>query len=328
MKHISIFVPDGSNIISSIVGPFKVFHAVNQFLVMNGQQPYYSIDVVGTRKENFQYEGIFSVNCNKLYTEVNQTDLIIIPACRPESIPEMLEKNQEPLKWIRDMHVVNGTEVASLCMGAFILASTGLVNGKECSTHWMAVDMFRKMYPEVNLVSHKIITEDDGIYSSGGAFSFLNLLLHLVEKFNGKDMAVMLAKQFEVDYARNNQSSFAMFIGQKQHEDQQVLESQKFIESNFQHKISVEDLAKKAAVSKRNFIRRFKNATNHTPLEYIQKVKIEAAKKMLESENIGVSDVMNTVGYSDGKSFRDLFRRLTGLTPNDYKLKYNRTVYN
>lgn len=327
MKHVTIFVPKGSNVISSIVGPYKVFNSINQMLVRQGKQPYYTIQVAGTEKQNIQYQGIFSINCPVTFDEVTTTDLIVIPACQPHCIPEMLEQNQQALRWVRDQHVVNGAEVASLCMGAFMLAATGLVDGKECATHWMGAEMFKKMYPKVNLVNQKVITDDNGIYSSGGAYSFLNLLLHLVEKFNGKDHAVTLAKQFEIDYSRSNQSQFAMFIGHKQHDDKDVLKTQEYIESNFQDKISIEHLANMASVSKRNFIRRFKNATHHTPLEYVQKVKIEAAKRMFESESIGVNDVMYTIGYSDSKSFRELFRRFTGLSPNDYKLRYNRLTY-
>jgi len=326
MKHITVFVPKGSNVLSSVVGPYKVFNSVNQLLVQQGKQPFYHVEVAGTVNSNLLYDDIFAINCKKRFHEIDQTDLIVIPACHPHCIPEMMKDNAEALKWIRDQHLIHGTEVASLCVGAFLLAGTGLVDNKDCATHWMAADLFRSMFPQVNLVDDSVIIDSDGIYSSGGAYSFLNLLLHLVEKFNGKSIAISIAKQFEIDYSRNSQSQFAMFLGHKRHEDKGVLMTQDFIESNFEQKISVEELANMASVSKRNFIRRFKDATNHTPLEYIQRVKIEAAKRSFESKSIGVNDVMYSVGYSDSKSFRELFRRFTGLSPNDYKLRYNRAL--
>jgi transcriptional regulator GlxA family with amidase domain len=326
MKHITIFVHKGINILSRVVGPYKVFNRVNSILVQTGLQPFYQVEVVGTELVNSQYDDIFSVNCEKTFDQIENTDLIVIPACQPECLPEMLLDNKEAIKWIRDQHLLKGTEIASLCVGAFFLASTGLINGKQCATHWAVADSFRTMFPEVNLVDSNVIVDTDGFYSSGGAYSFLNLLIHLVEKFNGKEIAILLAKQFQIEYSRDNQNQFAMFFGQKQHEDHDILKTQLYIESNFQDKISVDELANMVAVSKRNFIRRFKSATSNTPLEYIQKVKVEAAKRQLETENIGINDVMYSVGYNDAKSFRELFRRVTGLSPNDYKLRYNRAA--
>jgi transcriptional regulator GlxA family with amidase domain len=213
-------------------------------------------------------------------------------------------------------------------MGAFVLARTGLVDGKQCSTHWAAMEMFKKMYPKVNLVSNKIVTEEDGIYTSGGAYSFLNLMLHLVGKYCGRDAAIYISKYFEIEIDRQDQNQFVIFQGQKEHNDIAIKEAQNFIESNVTDKISVEELAKKSAISSRNFVRRFKKATQNTPLEYIQRVKIEAAKRSLESTQQNVNEVMYQVGYADQKAFRTVFKKYVGLSPVAYKAKYNMTVLN
>src|SRR5204863_9656657 len=170
-----------------------------------------------------------------------------------------------------------GAEVASLCIGAFLLADTGLLSGKKCSTHWNAANQFREMFPDVELVDGSIITEEKGIYSSGGANSYWSLLLYMVEKYTDRDTAILASKFFAVDIDRDSQAAFMMFEGQKNHEDAEILKAQEFIEENFQEKITVNELADKHAIGRRSFERRFKKATNNTVVEYMQRVKIEAA---------------------------------------------------
>jgi transcriptional regulator GlxA family with amidase domain len=205
-----------------------------------------------------------------------------------------------------------------------MLASTGLLNGKECSSHWISANLFREMFPEVTLVDGRIVTEQQGLYSSGGATSYWNLLLHLVEKYAGREMVIRASKVFALEIDRKSQSPFIMFNGQKKHEDEPIKQAQEFIEQNITDKISVEDLSLKFAIGRRHFERRFKKATNNTPLEYIQRVRIEAAKKKLETSGMNVNEVMYDVGYNDIKAFRTVFKKLTGLAPIDYRNKYNK----
>jgi transcriptional regulator GlxA family with amidase domain len=236
-----------------------------------------------------------------------------------------VRENQGFLPWITQQYK-DGAEVASLCVGAFLLAATGLVTGRKCATHWMAANEFRRMYPEVNLVEDKIITDEYGIYSSGGAFSYLNLVLYLIEKYAGRDVAVFCSKAFQIDIQRDSQSPFIMFKGQKDHEDDVIKRAQEFIEGNFEDRITVDQLASMLAVSRRNLERRFKKATSNTVVEYIQRVKIEAAKMRLESSRENVNEVMYKVGYTDPKAFRVTFKRITSLSPVQYRNRYNREL--
>jgi transcriptional regulator GlxA family with amidase domain len=180
------------------------------------------------------------------------------------------------------------------------------------------------MFPEVRLVDGRIVTEQQGLFSSGGATSYWNLLLYLVEKYAGRDIAIMASKIYALEIDRKSQSPFVMFNGQKNHEDQPIKEAQEFIEKNVTEKISVENLAVQFAIGRRHFERRFKKATNNTPIEYIQRVKIEAAKKQLESSSKNINEVMYDVGYSDPKAFRTTFKKITGLSPVEYKNRYNK----
>ena len=321
MKHVSILVPEEA-VLAAITDPRYMFTAVNDFLHRAGKPPMFKVQLVGLSKEVLLNQGTFSVHTDAQIKDIQKTDLIFVPAISGD-LPAALKKNEAFVPWIVKQHAL-GAEVASLCIGAFLLASTGLLNGKKCSTHWIYANDFRNMFPEVTLVDDKIITEEDGLYSSGGATSYFNLLVYLIEKYAGREMAILIAKFFAIEIDRKSQSPFIMFSGQKKHEDEPIRMAQEFIEKNVTERISVEELAVKFAIGRRHFERRFKKATNNTPVEYIQRVKIEAAKKYLENSRKNVNEVMYEVGYSDTKAFRTVFKKITGLSPIDYKNKYNK----
>jgi transcriptional regulator GlxA family with amidase domain len=323
MKHISILVPKGA-ILGSLEGSRQLLTQVNEFYKSKDEPPPFKVQLVGISKETPVSGGLFTVHSHLLLDEVKKTDLIIIPAIDGD-LKEAMEINSAFIPWIVK-HYTKGAEVASLCLGAFLLASTGLLNGKKCATHWLAANAFRKMFPDVTLVTEKIITDEQGIYSSGGAFSYLNLILYLIEKYTGRDMAILAAKVFAIEMERQNQSSFIIFQGQKEHDDEPIKKAQEIIEKNFQDKLTVDQLASMLAIGRRNLERRFKKATANTVVEYMQRVKIEAAKISLESSRENVNEVMYNVGYTDPKAFRTTFKKITGLTPVDYRNKYTRVM--
>lgn len=321
MIHISILIPEKS-ILASLEGTRQLFAQVNNFMAMQGAPPMFNIQLVGLQHATPAAGGKFTVNADALIDDVNKTDLIVIPAVDGD-LKEAVENNKDFLPWIVKHHV-QGAEVASLCVGAFILAATGLLDGKRCATHWVAEKEFRAMYPQIDLVTEKIITEENGIYSSGGAFSYMNLILHLIEKYAGRDMAILCAKVFAIEIERTNQSAFIIFQGQKEHDDDEIKEAQAYIEKNYTEKLSVDELAGILALGRRSLERRFKKATANTITEYIQRVKVEAAKKSLETTRKTINEIMYEVGYNDTKAFRNTFKKVTGLSPIEYKNKYNK----
>lgn len=321
MKHISILVPETA-VIESIADPSYLFRMVNEFLESTGKPALFKVQLVGLSKEVRLNNSLFSVHPDQVISEVNQTDLIFIPALSG-SLKTALSLNKDFLPWII-AHYHKGAEVASLCIGAFLLASTGLLKGKQCSTHWLHANEFREMFPDVTLVDGSIITEEQRLYSSGGANSYWNLLLYLVEKYTDRNTAILASKFFAIDIDRESQSAFMMFQGQKDHEDPEIRKVQEFIESNYQEKITVDQLAEMSALGRRSFERRFSKATNNTVVTYIQRVKIEAAKRSFESSRKNITEVMYDVGYTDTKAFRDVFKKITGLTPIEYRNKYNK----
>jgi transcriptional regulator GlxA family with amidase domain len=319
--RISVYVPKNA-VVEAISPAYRLFKTTNDFLTAAGKKRKFDVEYVGLQKNIKANDGEYTVKTDKLLDEVQKTDLIFIPALYG-NMRQAVMNNSTAIPWLQHMHK-KGAEVASLCIGAFLLGATGLVNGKKCSTHWAYCNEFREMYPDVEVVDGAVVTEEGRIYSSGGAHSLWNLLLYLLEKYTDRHTAILASKYFAIDIDRNSQAAFAMFTGQKNHTDKEILKAQEYIEKNTHEKISIADLATITATGRRTFERRFKLATNNAVLEYIQRIKIEAAKRQLENSRKNITEVMYEVGYTDTKVFRDLFKKITGLTPIEYRNKYNK----
>jgi transcriptional regulator GlxA family with amidase domain len=321
MKHLTILVPDGENNLSSIVGAYKIFTRANVYWNGIGNKTLFKIELAGISKQVDFHGGLFSVKPHTHISKISKTHLVIIPSLN-HNYQNAVKGNKLMIDWIAKQHR-NGAEIASICTGAFMLASSGLLDGRTCSTHWAVAENFRSMFPKVDLQTDKLITDENGIYTNGGAYSFLNLILYLVEKYYDRQTAIFCSKVFQIEMDRQNQSAFTIFTGQKLHGDEMVKKAQAYIESKLHEKISVEHLASKFSVGRRNFDRRFIKATGNTPVEYSQRVKIESAKKAFEISRKTVNQVMYDVGYSDVKAFRETFRKITGMSPLEYRDRYN-----
>ncbi|HEY4325849.1 MAG TPA: helix-turn-helix domain-containing protein [Mucilaginibacter sp.] len=325
MKHVSILIPEGDCSLANIEGTHQILCRVNDYLAEEGRAAEFIVQLVGQHEETRMKKGRFAVRPDVLLQDVSHTDLIIIPAVHG-NMQQIMVDNELMLNWIVKQYK-GGAAVAALCIGAFVLAGTGLLDGKSCATHWEFANRFRQMFPAVNLMDDRIITDESNLYTSGGAYSWLNLVLYLVEKFAGRSIAVRCAKGFEVDIERGSQSPFIIFRPQKAHQDIAVKKAQEYIEANVHAQISVGDLASMLALGRRNLERRFKNATANTVKEYMQRVKIEAVKQRLETTREGVYEAMIKVGYSDPKTFRAIFKKVTGISPLQYRNRYNKDFF-
>jgi transcriptional regulator GlxA family with amidase domain len=326
MKHLSILVPDDQTTMSTIaciIGSYQVFTEANNYRVRKGEAARFTVALVGATSQDYLNNTILSIKHHAAIDEVDHSDLIIIPASGIRSYETATVNNRKLIDWVRQQYK-QGAEVASMCAGSFMLASTGLLEGRTCSTHWAMAEQFRELFPGVNLQTDKLITDENGIYTNGGAYSFLHLLMYLVEKFYDRSTAIHCAKYFQVDLDRQLQAGFSIFSGHKKHSDEAVLNAQQFIEENYREKISIEKLSSGLGVGRRNFDRRFIKATGLTPLDYLQRVKTEAAKKMFETTRKNVNEIMYEVGYNDSKAFREVFSRVTGMTPIEYRMKFSR----
>lgn len=319
MKNVAILVAENA-VVEAVADPRYMFTTVNDLLRAQGKEPAFRIQMLGLRDQVKLADGLFTIRVDATPDKAIKPDLIIIPALSGD-LEQAIALNEDFIPWIVFQHRL-GAEVASLCLGAFLLAATGLVDGKSCSTHWQFANQFRHMFPSVNLVHDRVITEQAGIYTSGGANSYWNLLLHLVEKYTDRKMAIAASKYFVLDIDKKSQSPFTIFKGQKLHDDEAVIRAQDYIETNFTERIGIEDLCRMLGVGRRTFERRFRRATHNSVVEYIQRVKIEAAKRELETGRKTVNEVMYEVGYSDTKAFRDVFRKVTSVSPVEYRRKF------
>ncbi|RZM20893.1 MAG: helix-turn-helix domain-containing protein [Pedobacter sp.] len=301
----------------SVAAIFDVFESVNRFYQEEGLPPHFAVQTIGTGTPGLAYPKFpqRSIEDDQRY------DLIIVPAFNSGDIPAYIQENTHILAWLHQQHR-HGTEIASVCSGAFLLAATGLLNDKSATTHMDAISEFTAAFPKVNIQPEAVVTCDQGIYTSGGATSSFHLLIQLIEKYGDRSMAIRVAKFFAIDLDRNHQTYFGSFQPKQTHHDELVKKVQQRIKSDFAAITTIEELLKDIPTSRRNFVRRFKLVTGNTPIEYLQKTRIEAAKRYLEKTSGGILESMIESGYNDQKAFRLLFKKTVGITPSAYRSKY------
>jgi transcriptional regulator GlxA family with amidase domain len=282
--------------------------------------PYFRTELVGVKSKMVRSTPSFKIDCDTTLDQVKETDLLIIPAMEFD-VKEKIQQNKSALPHILRLYH-QGTEVASLCTGAFLLAATGLLHHKSATTHWYSAAQFRSMFPDIRLEDQKIIIDEGGIYTSGGASSSMHLGLYITEKYCGKETANMATRMLLLDTNDASQARYSMFIPQKLHSDEAIRHAQRIIEEDQEEKYSVQTLADSVHLSRRSFIRRFKSATGNTPVEYLQRMNVEKAKRLLEKSKSTVEEIIYSLGYNDIHSFRKLFVRYTDLTPKEYRVRY------
>ncbi|HEX2920615.1 MAG TPA: helix-turn-helix domain-containing protein [Bacteroidales bacterium] len=279
--------------------------------------------VSSTREKTIQgsYGNFFGTD--KTIYEIKRPDILVIPGFDRGfdsvlSDCEMIEK-------IREFYN-EGTDIATVCTGSFILAATGLLDNKIATTHWLYSHEFTNRFPKTELVIDRMMIDHDRICMSGGASSFQNLMIYLVEKYISRELAIFMTKLLLIDNNRFLQSPYTIFNGQKTHGDESVLLAQQAIEKRTNEFITIDELAQITNMSKRNFLRRFKQATGDTPFVYMQRTKVEAAKTMMDGSQDHLTDIALKTGYNDFSSFRKSFKKYTGIAPQEYRKKY--TYYN
>jgi len=300
----------------SVAAVFDVFESVNRFYQETGHPDHFSIQTISSGTDN-PYPHL----PQRAIEEPHHYDLIIIPAFSSGDIAGYIKENAHVLSWLREQHR-QGTELASVCSGAFLLAATGLLNGRSATTHMDAINEFSVAFPLVNIQPEAVVTSDQGIYTSGGATSSFHLLIQLIENYCDRQMAIRVAKFFAIDLDRNHQTYFGSFQPKQTHHDELVKKVQQRIKDDFAAITTIEELLKDIPTSRRNFVRRFKLVTGNTPIEYLQKTRIEAAKRYLEKTSGGILESMIESGYNDQKAFRLLFKKTVGITPSAYRSKY------
>jgi transcriptional regulator GlxA family with amidase domain len=305
------------------IGPLEILSRAGSLHAEgNGSplEPFFRARLVSASPSGVTSACGYSVTCHATLDTVAATDLVIVPAF-DGNVLQQLERNRSFIPWVRRMYD-GGADVASICTGAFLLAEAGLLDGKSATTHWIAHDLFASRYPQVSLKPDAIVVDHGRVCTSGGATAFLTLTVYLVEKYCGGETARTTAKIFLIDINKGPQTAYAIFSAQKNHADRSILDAQDLIEREASRDLTVEELARHVAMSRRNFIRRFKTATGNTPSEYIQRVRVESAKHALEASTDAVDAIAGRTGYEDAGSFRKVFKRFTGVTPSEYRRRY------
>lgn len=319
MKHISI-LPLYDSTLTSIDSTHQMLTRVNDFMKYQGKSPFYNVEIVGLKKETKLNEGLYSVYADKTINQIEKTDVIILPLLCGD-FPKAISKNKKYSDWVIAQYH-NNAEIVCLCVGSFFLASTGLLNERKCAVHWAAKNEFKAMFPHVKVIDDTIITDERGIYTCGGGYSYLNLLLHIIEKHLGREISILASKMFEIDIERKSQNPYMIFVGQKRHGDEMVLKAQELIENNPTQHFIVDEVCDKLGIGRRTFERRFKKGTGNSIVEYIQRVKVEFAKKHLETGRKTVNEIIYETGYNDVDAFRRVFKKFTDLSPVDYRRKF------
>ncbi|WP_316811101.1 GlxA family transcriptional regulator [Pedobacter heparinus] len=323
MTQVALLLPNKYRLLS-VAAILDVFDTVNSYYEANGEEALFNLSILYAANSNNDVP-VFNRHKPRPLHSAGPQDLILIPAFGTADLPVAIEENLEFLPWLIQQHE-NGVELASFCTGAFLLGASGLLDGKSATTHIHASTVFAASYPDVYLRPNEVVTYDHGIYTSGGATSTFHLLLRLIHNYGNREIAVRIAKVFAIDMNRGQQSYFGTFIPSRDHGDDLVFKTQLCIENSYDKATTIEDILQQIPASRRNIERRFKQATGNTLIEYLQKTRIEKAKKLLEQTNQSILEVMLNSGYNDQKAFRQLFKKSSGMTPKDYRDKFKARV--
>jgi transcriptional regulator GlxA family with amidase domain len=308
---------------STAVGPMEVFrHAGSLWNVLTGQsqKPYFHVTTASADGRPVECDGPIFIKPEAAIRDIRKTDLIFIPTTGL-SIDDVVERNGPVVPWLK-LWQKRGAEIASVCSGVGLVAATGMLDGKRATTHWALAERFREKYPKVKWMPELMVTEDRGFYCGGGVHAALDLSLYLVEKFCGHEIAMESSKALLIETPRAWQAGFAVIPLKTEHNDESISLAQDWLHQNFHRTFSLETPAKRAGMSLRNFIRRFKEATGDSPLTYLQKLRVAAAKRLLESNHRTMQEVSDAVGYQDVAFFRSLFQRHTGVSPSAYRERF------
>lgn len=308
---------------STAIGPMEVFKhagALWNFLTGTEADPRFHVTTASADGRAVRCDGPIYIQPDTSIAKIRKSELIFIPTTGV-SVDDVVERNAAVVPWLKRWHK-RGVPIASVCSGVGLVAATGLLDGRRATTHWGLAERFRQKYPRVKWMPELMVTEDRGFYCGGGVHAALDLSLYLVEKFCGHDIALQTAKALLIETPRAWQAGFAVVPLKTEHSDDSISSAQEWLHENFHRTFPLEAPAHRVGMSLRNFVRRFKQATGDSPLIYLQKLRIAAAKRLLEGDHRTMQEISDAVGYQDVAYFRQLFQRHTGASPSAYRRRF------
>jgi transcriptional regulator GlxA family with amidase domain len=308
---------------STAIGPMEVFrHAGSLWNYLTGSKPrpLFRVTTASADGRAVRCDGNIRIKPDVPINHIRRTELIFIPTTGL-NVDNVVERNATLIPWLRRWQK-RGAGIASVCSGVGLIAATGMLDGRRATTHWGLAQQFRDKYPKVKWMPDLMVTEDRGLYCGGGVHAALDLSLYLVEKFCGHEIAIQTAKALLIETPRAWQAGFAIVPLKTQHSDDTISTAQEWLHQNFHRDVPLDGLARQVGMSVRNFVRRFKQATGDSPLIYLQKLRVSAAKRLLENDHRSVQEISDAVGYEDVAFFRELFERHTGVAPSAYRKQF------
>jgi transcriptional regulator GlxA family with amidase domain len=305
---------------STAVGPIEVFHAAGRLWnSLNGAPaaPRFRVRIASIDGRPVTSLCALGLVPSCAIREIRRSDIIVVPASLHTDIPGCAAL----LPWLRRWHA-RGAWIAGICSGVAFLAEAGLLEGRRATTHWAVAEALRLRHPGVLWQPEHFITEDNGVFCSGGVYAALDLSLYMVEKLCGHEIALQCARSLLLSMPRTRQTGYAVLPLSRSHGDPQMRDAEDFLQQHFDRDIAIDELARRAGMGPRNFIRRFKAATGRLPGAYLQALRIAAAKELLEQSNAPIQTVCARAGYADLAFFRRLFKRHTGMTPAEYRRRF------
>jgi transcriptional regulator GlxA family with amidase domain len=318
MKHVTIIaVPKALG--STVTIPLEMLNAANDIAKSRRQlDKLVTIELAsGSDTTELVLSGGMRINCQTTLDSISNSDLIFVPGIwgNPRS---SLPKLKPMMNWLAQQYKAGNT-LCSMVTGSFFLAEAGLLRGRPATTHWRFFDEFTQRYPNIKLQRKRFITSDERLYCTGSINAVRDLMLHFVEQLYGDSIAREIARQFTHELKRSYESLLLNEDQQRSHHDEEIIKVQEWLDQNYQAGVVISGLAKRFKLSVRSLNRRFKLATNASPLQYLQSLRIEHAKELLKQSNLAVSEVADMVGYQDASYFTSLFKKVTAVTPIEYR---------
>jgi transcriptional regulator GlxA family with amidase domain len=316
-----VLLDDGLS--STAVIPVEIFHSAGALwneLRAEPAEPAFRVTTVTLDGGPVRSATGFSLAPQAAIDDIERTDIVIVPTSGLELDMKLVE-HSALLPWLR-RHYEQGSYLAGVCMGSAYLAEAGLLDGKLATTHWAVSDDLASRYPNVRWRPDLFVTEDSRLFCSGGLYAAVDLSLYLVEKLCGHEVSVQCSKAMLLPTPRMNQSGYAVLPVSRPHGDERIRSVEAWLQENYCVNVSTGELADRAGLAVRTFVRHFKAATGRVPAAYMQALRIEAAKAMLERDNKPIQRVSSDVGYDDVAFFRGLFKRATGMTPVEYRARF------
>jgi transcriptional regulator GlxA family with amidase domain len=308
---------------STAIGPIEVFHSAGLLWnLLHGAtpEPRFRVQIASIDGERVASACAVEMSAKVGIAEIERADIIVV-ASTGLDLDAAVARHARILPWLRQWHA-SGAYVAAVCTGVAFLAASGLLDGRQATTHWAVADALRERYPQVRWRPDLFVTEDDRVLCGGGVYAAIDLSLYLVEKFCGHDVALRCAKSLLVSMPRSRQSGYAVLPLLRPHCDDRIRTAEKYLHEQYNRDVSTKLLAELVGMEPRTFIRRFKAATGHLPGVYGQMLRMSAAKEMLEHGAMSVQSVCSRIGYEDVAHFRALFKRHTGMTPAEYRAHF------